>query len=130
VSYPQIKITSSSGRVYDAEVETGIVDLVDIEDLVAGQNVVFSSKGLLISASVKSVDIVSRDDLQFLRFITESAGDQDEIKPSVYIDKYTGIGFRLLDTDTEYWIDGFDPDAKKVILIKRTRDNWSEHDDY
>ena len=138
MSWPEIKIDASSGEILGKRVETGIVPLEVIRDLVAGKNIVFYSRGIYAAAVVESVTIKTRglkdastdEDhaTHFLMFLMKSApkaeDETEEIVPSVSIDQHSGIMFRIMGTPIEYWIDGFDPETGKVILIKRAREAY------
>jgi hypothetical protein len=138
MSWPEIKIDASSGEILGKRVETGIVPLEVIRDLVAGKNTVFYSRGIYAAAVVESVTIKTRGmkdtstgedhETHFLMFLMKSApkaeGETEEIVPSVSIDQHAGIMFRIMGTPIEYWIDGFDPETGKVILIKRAREAY------
>ena len=136
MSWPEVKIDTSSGEILGKRVETGIVPIEDIDSLVAGESVVFYSRGIYAAAVVESVTIKTRGmtdtstgedhTTHFLMFIMKSApkaeGDTEEIVPSVSIDQHAGIMFRIMGTPIEYWIDGFDPETRKVIIIKRAKE--------
>ena len=136
MSWPEIKVDNSKDDILGKRVETGIVPIEDIDFLVAGESVVFYSRGIYGAAMVESVVIKTRSTkdtstgedhtTHFLMFLMKSAsnagGKTEEIDPSISIDQHAGIMFRIMGTPIEYWIDGFDPETRKVIIIKRAKE--------
>ena len=124
---------STQGTVMGDKVETGIARIDDLERLFKGRIIVFYTRGIYASGLVQSIKTETRPmpnhysgetkPMSFLMFVLATPHTDPPFTPSFSIDQFTGVTVRLLGSQTSYWIDGFDPINRSVIVIKRTRES-------
>ena len=130
---PELIVRPMKGVVMGKRVETGIATIEDLDKMFKGQIVVFYTRGIYAAGLVENIKTETREreapytkekhTTSFLMFVLAAPQTLPPFTPSFSIDQFTGITVRLLGSQISYWLDGFDPVNRSVIVIKRTRES-------